>query len=289
MKFDYYFEPSSLDECVHLMNEYGPDARLLAGGTDLVVKMRNRLVKPKAVVSLNQVKELSRIHTVDDGLKLGAMVRLMDISKSDILTGAWEVVKNGAGHVSSMQVRNIGTIGGNSCNASPSADTVPCIMVLYALVNIRGPKGDRDVLLEKFFTGPGKTVLERGEVVVGFTIPNFGKENGTAYKKYAIRGDTDIAIVGVGARLRVDSHGSVTEARLVLGAVAPVPLRVPDVESMLTGNKLDDELIAKAAVAAGEACNPISDARATAGYRREMIRVWVKHVLGEAYAKATGK
>lgn len=289
MKFDYYFEPTSVDECVQLLNEYGPDARLLAGGTDLVVKMRNRLVKPKAVVSLNHIKELSRIHKFDDGLKLGAMARLMDVSKSDVLTGAWEVVKNGAGHVSSMQVRNVGTIGGNTCNASPSADTIPCLMVLDAVVNIKGPKGDRDVPLEKFFAGPGATTLERGEMVVGFTIPNFGTNNGTAYKKYAIRGDTDIAIVGVGARLRVDPQGAVAEARLVLGAVAPVPLRIPDVENLLIGNKLDDELAAKVAVAAGEACNPISDARATAGYRREMIRVWVKHVLREAYDKATVK
>ncbi len=289
MKFDYYFEPTTVEECAQLLNEYGPDARPLAGGTDLVVKMRNRLLRPKAVVSLNQIPELSRIHKFDDGIKIGAMVRLMDLSRSNLLVGPWEVIKRGAGHVSSTQVRNIATIGGNTCNASPSADTIPGLMVVDAVANIRGPNGEREMPLEHFFKGPSVTALERGEFLVGFTVKTLPQGNGTAYKKYAIRGDTDIAIIGVGTRLQVDAGGSITDARLVVGAVAPVPLRLHEVEKQLTGKKLTDEVAATVAQAAGDAIKPITDARATAEYRKEMVRVWTKHVLKEAYEQALQK
>ena len=286
MIFDWYFEPSSVGECVQLLNEYGPEARLLAGGTDLVVRMRNRQVKVKAVISLNNLKELTRINKVDDGLSIGAMVRLMDVAKSEALTGPWGVVRKGAGHVSSMQVRNVGTIGGNTCNASPSADTVPGLMVLDATAEIAGPKGSRSLPLEKFFLAPGKTALERGEMLTGFKLPNFDRGNGCAYKKYSIRGDTDIAIIGVGARLKIGAKGVVDEARLVLGAVAPTPLRLPEVEKMLTGQVFSDDLKDKVAAAAAEACQPITDARATREYRKEMVRVWTRHILKEAYNQA---
>ncbi|MCD8139808.1 MAG: xanthine dehydrogenase family protein subunit M [Planctomycetaceae bacterium] len=289
MRFDYFFEPTSADECTQLLNEYGPDAKPLAGGTDLVVKMRNRLLKPKVLVSLNQMPELGRVYKYDDGIKIGAMARLMDVSRSPLLTGPWEVVKRGAGHVSSTQVRNIATIGGNTCNASPSADTIPGMMVLDAVATIRGPQGEREMPLEHFFKGPGLTALERGEFLQGFTIRNFPNGNGAAYKKYAIRGDTDIAIIGVAARLQVDADNVITDARLVVGAVAPVPLRIPDVEKLLIGQALTDELAVSVGEAAGEWIKPISDARATAGYRREMVRVWTKHVLKEAYGKAVQK
>ncbi|MCD8349072.1 MAG: xanthine dehydrogenase family protein subunit M [Planctomycetaceae bacterium] len=286
MRFDYFFEPISVDECAQLLDEYGPDAKLLAGGTDLVVKMRNRLLRPKVLVSLNQLPELARVYKYDDGIKIGAMARLMDLSKSPLLTGPWEVVKRGAGHVSSTQVRNIATIGGNTCNASPSADTIPGLMVLDAVATIRGPKGEREVPLEKFFKGPSQTALERGEFLLGCTIEKFPAGNGTAYKKYAIRGDTDIAIIGVATRLQVDAEGVVTDARFVVGAVAPVPLRIPDVEKLLIGHKLTDELAVSVGKAAADCIKPISDARATADYRKEMVRVWTKHVLKEAYGKA---
>lgn len=286
MIFDWYFEPSSISECVQLLNEYGPEARLLAGGTDLVVRMRNRQVKVKAVISLNNIKELTRINKADDGLSVGAMVRLMDVAKSEALTGPWGVVRKGAGHVSSMQVRNVGTIGGNTCNASPSADTVPGLMVLDATAEIAGPKGSRSLPLEKFFLAPGKTALERGEMLTGFKLPHFDRGNGCAYKKYSIRGDTDIAIIGVGARLKIGAKGVVDEARLVLGAVAPTPLRLPEVEKMLTGQIFSDGLNDRVAAAAAEACQPITDARATREYRKEMVRVWTRHILKEAYNQA---
>lgn len=286
MRFEWYFEPETVAECIQLLEEYGPDAKVLAGGTDLVVRMRARMIKPKAIVSLNNIKELGRMQKTAEGVSIGGMCRLMDVSKSDMLQGPWKIIAQGAGHVSSLQVRNIATLGGNTCNASPSADTVPGLMILDAKAMIAGPKGERIVPLCEFFVGPGKTVLERGEMLTGFFVPNFGKGNGCAYKKYAIRGDTDIAIVNVGARIAVGQDGKISDARLVLGAVAPTPLRVPEVEKMLVGKMMTEELIDQIANAAASASNPITDARGTKEYRQEMIRVWTRHVLRDAHAQA---
>ncbi len=286
MKFDWYYEPTNLNECIELLNEYGSEAKLLAGGTDLVVRLRSRALKVKTVISLSAMPELERIRKAEDGLVIGAMAKLMDITKSDQFTGPWQVVKKGAGNVSSMQVRNVATLGGNICNASPSADTVPGMIVSDAEVSIVGPEGERTVLLENFFEGPGKTVLKKGELVTAFKLPKQAPGNGTAYKKYAIRGDTDIAIIGVAARLKVNAAGVVEEARIALGAVAPTPIRVPAAESMLIGKVLTEELAAQAAQAAADACTPITDARATKGYRKEMVRVWTRHVLLEAQKNA---
>ncbi len=287
MRFDWYFEPETVKECVQLLEEYGPDARLLAGGTDLVVRMRNRQVKPKAVISINSIKELQRIVKEGDGLSIGAMVRLMDVSRSDMLVGPWQVVKQCAGHVSSMQIRNVGTIGGNTCNASPSADTVPGLMVLDTQVAVAGPKGERTLPLDGFFAGPGKTVLQQGEMLTFFKVPAKPKGNGCAFKKYSIRGDTDISIINVGVRLQVGGDKKITDARLVLGGVAPTPLRVQSAEKMLLGQALSCELKKAVAEDAANSCSPISDARATKEYRKEMVRVWVKHTLQEAYDKAS--
>ncbi len=288
MKFEWYFEPETVKECVELLNEYGEDARLLAGGTDLVVRMRNRQAKPKAVISLNCIKELQRITPEDGGLSIGAMARLMDVSKSEMLTGPWQVVKKCAGHVSSMQIRNVGTIGGNTCNASPSADTIPGLMVLDARVALSGPKEDRVIPLEEFFAGPGKTVLQRGEMLTSFKLATMAKGNGCSFKKYAIRGDTDISIINVGVRLQLDDGKKISDARLVLGGVAPTPLRVPSAEKLLLGQELSCDLKKAVAEEAVSACSPISDARATREYRQEMVRVWVKHTLQEASNQAAG-
>ncbi len=288
MKFDWYFEPETVKECVQLLDEYGDDARLLAGGTDLVVRMRNRQAKPKAVISLNSIKELQRITKEDDGLSIGAMARLMDVSKSELLVGPWQVVKEGAGHVSSMQIRNVATIGGNTCNASPSADTVPGLMVLDAKVALSGPKADRVIPLEDFFTGPGKTVLQRGEMLTSFKLSSFPSNTGCSFKKYAIRGDTDISIINVGVRLQLDADKKIADARLVLGGVAPTPLRVTSAEQLLLGQTLSCELKKAVAEDAAAACSPISDARASKEYRKEMVRVWVKHTLQDAHNQAAG-
>lgn len=286
MRFERYCEPTSINECAALLKEYGSDARLLAGGTDLVPKLKNRILKIKTVVGLGSIPDLKGITKIEDGIYIGSMVTLRNVTKSEELTNNWLVIKEAAGHVSSMQVRNVATIGGNSCNASPSADSVQGLIVMDAFANIDGANGKKYVPLIDFFTAPGRTVLEEGEVLTGFTLPVPKAHTGAVYKKFAIRGDTDISIVGVGSRLTLGSDGKISEARVSLASVAPRPVRALDVEKLLVGNSLTDELIKEAAELAAKGCSPITDQRASKEYRLEMVKVWVRHALVEALERA---
>jgi len=288
MRFEYYHEPTALGECIGLLNQYGSDARLLAGGTDLVVKLRSRVIRPKAVISLGALSELSKIKKDRGGsVEIGAMKTLREIADSDSLEGSFDVIRQGARHVSSMQVRNVATIGGNSCNASPAADTVPGLIAAEAMARIVGSKGERLLPLEDFFEGPGKTVLGVGEFITGFYIPALPPRTGGVYKKYSIRGDADLAIVGVAVRLTLDKRQMVKLARIVLGAVAPTPIRARGAEELLLGEIHNEELIEEASLAAVEECKPISDQRATAEYRKEMVKVWTRYAIREAFQKAS--
>ena len=288
MRFEYYHEPPSIRECIELLNHYGPDASVLAGGTDLVVKLRSGAAGPKAVISLGAVGELSKLEMNSDrSVSIGAMMTLRDVERADSLAGGFDVIRQGARRVSSMQVRNVATLGGNSCNASPGADTVPGLIASEANARIAGPAGERSMPLETFFRGPGITALGRGEILIGFHVPCPPPFTAGAYIKYAIRGDTDLAIVGVAARLTLDEKGTIRGVRIVLGAVAPTPIRARQAEDLLIGRPLGDELLRDAARAAAEDSRPISDQRATAQYRREMVRVWTRYALQGAYQKCT--
>lgn len=286
MRFEKYFEPTTVAECSQLLKEYGAEAKILAGGTDLVPRLKNKTWKPKAVIGIWNIPDINGIIVDKDGLELGAAAKLRKISLDKVLEKDYKVIMEAAGNVSSMQVRNIATIGGNACNASPSADAIQGLMVMDAKAVIAGAEGIREVPIEEFFTGPGKTVLEKGEMLVKFKVPAPKPSTGAVYKKYAIRGDTDISIVGVGCRLTLEDDGTIKEARISFAAVAPKPIRGTAVEEMLIGKKLTAELIEKAGEAAGNSCNPISDQRATAEYRKEMICVWTRHALEEAEERA---
>lgn len=286
MRFDYC-EPATIGECIDLLTCYGPDAQILAGGTDLVVKLRARTVRPKVVVNLGALAELSKIEKCDDGsVKIGAMTTLREIIRSDCLAGVFDIIRQGAGHVSSMQVRNVATLGGNSCNASPGADTVPGLIAAEAVARIVCPGGERLLPLENFFEGPGKTALRVGEILTGFRVPAPRPLTGGSYKKYSIRGDADLAIVGVAARLTVDENGAVQRARIVLGAAGPIPLRARNAEQLLLERRPDEDLFKEAALAAAQESRPITDQRATAQYRKEMIKVWTGYALRDAFRKA---
>lgn len=285
MKIDKYLEPATVDEAIKMLGSEEKPV-VLAGGTDVVVRLRNRQAKTDVIVSLYGIKDLEGIKETNEGLFIGSMTKLMDVSKSEKLKGPWSVIAQGAGHISSQQVRNTGTIGGNTCNASPSADSVPGLICCDAKVRIKGSGGERSIPLEQFFKGPSVNALEKDEILLGFDLPSPDKGVGTAYKKYAIRGDTDIAIINVGAKIKINQEGTVTDAKICLGAVAPTPLISPDTADILIGKKVDEELIEAAAKKASEVCTPITDARATKEYRREMIYVWTKHVIREAVKRA---
>lgn len=286
MRFKKYFEPTSIKECTALLNEYGKSARILAGGTDIVPRLKNKIIKIETLISLQSIPELYALEKTDEGLKIGAMVTLRNITKSKLLDDGYKVIAEAAGHISSMQVRNIATIGGNTCNASPSADSVPALLVSDAFANISGPQGERKIPLINFFKGPGKTDLQEGELLTGFTVPVPALRTGAVYKKFTIRGDTDISIVGVGARLDLNSNGVIENARIALAAVGPTPIRAYEVEKLLVGKVFSDELVKEAGNLAEKGCNPITDQRATKEYRKEMVNVWVRNALIEAEQRA---
>lgn len=289
MRFDKYFEPKTVEECCQLLKEYGSDAKILAGGTDIVPRLKNKVIRPKAVVGIWNIPQIDAIAVGKEGLELGAAAQLRRISQDKSLEKDYKVIMEAAGNVSSMQVRNVATIGGNACNASPSADAIQGLMAMDAKAVIAGIDGTREVAIEDFFTGPGKTVLEKGEMLLSFKVPAPKQCTGAVYKKFAIRGDTDISIVGVACRLTLQKDGTVEEARISLAAVAPKPIRVNAVEKLLVGKKLTAELIEKAGEVAADSCSPISDQRATAEYRKEMIRVWTRHAIEEAEERAKAK
>lgn len=289
MRFDQYFEPATIEECCRILKEYGSDAKILAGGTDVVPRLKNKIWRPKAVVGISKLPDIDAITVQKDGLILGAAAQLRKISLDSSLEKDYKVIMEAAGNVSSMQIRNMATIGGNACNASPSADAIQGLMVMDAKAVITGSDGNREAAIEEFFTGPGTTVLKEGEFLLSFKVPAPKPGTGAIYKKFAIRGDTDISIVGVGCRLTLQKDGTIEEARISLSAVGPKPLRAFDAEKLLIGQKLTAELIEQAAEAAENSCTPITDQRATAEYRKQMVRVWTRHAIEEAEVRAKGK
>ena len=284
MKFEKYFRPTTVQEALDLMKEYGTDCKVIAGGTDVVIRLRARTLRVQAIIDISAIPELKGITLSKDKAVIGAAHDLRSLSLDPaLLESEWEIVAECAGHVSSTQIRNLATLGGNNVNASPSADTTPALLISDAVVNVVGPNGARDIPIDEFFVGPGKTVLEQVELITSFTLPK--QEGAAAYHKHAIRGDTDISIVGVGVRIALDENGVVTMARVSLGGVAPRSIRVKNVEELLVGTKLTDEDIEKAAELARDSITPITDQRATAEYRKEMVYVNVKNMIREAVAK----
>lgn len=289
MRFDKYYEPTTALECCRILKEYGSDAKILAGGTDVVPRLKNKTWRPKAIVSICKLPDIDTIAVQKDSLELGAAARLRRISLDKSLEKDYRVIMEAAGNVSSMQIRNIATIGGNACNASPSADAIQGLMAMDAKAVIAGSDGIREVAIEDFFTGPGTTVLKEGEFLLKFKIPAPKAGTGAVYKKFAIRGDTDISIVGVACRLILQKDGTIEDARISLAAVAPKPIRASEAEKLLIGKKLTEELINQAGEAAANSCTPISDQRATAEYRKQMVGVWTRHAVEEAAERAKSK
>ncbi len=286
MRFEKYFEPTTVEDCCQILKEHGSDAKILAGGTDIVPRLKNKSWNPIAIIGIGKIPHIDDIVVSKEGLELGAGAQLRKISMDKSLEKDYKVIMEAAGHVSSMQIRNIATIGGNACNASPSADAIQGLMVMDATAVIASSQGTREVPIEDFFTGPGKNVLNEGEILLRFKVPAPKPGTGAVYKKFAIRGDTDISIVGVACRLTLQEDGTIEEARISLAAVAPKPIRVMAAEKALVDKKLTAELIEEIGEIAADICTPISDQRGTAEYRKEMIRVWTRHALKEAKERA---
>jgi len=286
MRLEKYIRAATVDECIEHLSGTGGGASILAGGTDLIPKMRLRKITVPVVIDLAHIPELRRIEREEHGIFIGSMNRLRALQKEERLTGAMRLLSQCAGHVSSMQVRNIATLGGNICNASPSADTVPGLLALGAIARIRGPYGEREAALESFFVDSGKTILSPEELLTGVFIPHIPPNTGIAYRKYAIRGDSDISLVGAGVMVTLDERGNIAGARIALASVGPTPLRMTEAERMLIGRQPEAALLQEAAVACAKGCQPITDQRATKEYRREMVRVWVEDAIKGAVSSA---
>ena len=278
--FDFY-QPASLQEASRLLKENGPGGRFLAGGTDLVIAMKEKGLVPKYIVDLKRIAGLSGIREQGDGsIAIGALTTMREIETSPVITKKYPFLSQSAAEVGSIQIRNRATVGGNMANATPSADVAPSLIALNATAKIVGANSDRTVPLEEFFRGPGQTVMASDEILTELTIPKTGPRLVGEYIKFSPREMMDLAYVGVAVAYNLgDSDKKCDGVRIVLGAVAPTPLRAKRAEAALEGQVLTDALAEKVGRIAAEEAKPISDVRSSADYRRAMVGAMTRRAL----------
>ncbi|MBI5569555.1 MAG: xanthine dehydrogenase family protein subunit M [Desulfomonile tiedjei] len=284
-KFEY-FAPRTLEAALNLLIEQGQDAHVMAGGTDVMVKMTHGRLKPRAIVALQEIEGLEGVRfDAAEGLTIGATARLAAVaSHSDVLK-YYPALAQAILSMANVEVRNMGTVAGNLCNAAPSADSAPPLIVMGAEVTLASLKGERRLSLDQFFTGPGFTLMEHGEIMTSIRVPVPPPRSGASYKRISARCGVDIAAVGVGATATFDGEVC-KKAAVVLGAVAPIPLRAMKTEGLLLGQAWTQELIEKAGNEAAEEAKPISDIRASAQWRKNMVAVLTQRALREAQERA---
>lgn len=299
-----YLKPASIEEAIRLLQRHGNGAMLIAGGTDVMVGIRQKKFAPQVLVSLKGVKELDRIEPDENGVRIGALSTHRKIAESALIRDAFSALGDAARHVGSLQIRNVATIGGNISNALPSADTACPLMVFNTQVKIRGPRGERTLLLEQFFIKPGKTALQQDEILVELIIPSLPPHSGSCYKKVARREAMEISMLGIAMMLAVEtadaaplkealaSHACLEklydaldqseiycrEARLSLGVVAPTPIRAKSAEAVLEGVRLSTGILLEAGEKASKEAKPRDTMRGAAWFRTEMVRVLPKRL-----------
>ena len=284
MKRFEYLAPRSLKEALQILSDR-PEAIPLAGGTDLLVRVKEGSRSVETLLSLKRVPEL-RQYAHNGTLILGSTVTVGRIAADPRIQQAYTALAVGAGLIGSVQIRNVATVGGNLCNASPSADTAPPLLVLGAQAVIAGAQGERTIPLEEFFEEPGRTALQAGELLTAITLPQPAQRSGSFYLRHTPRARMDLAVVGVAAAVTVEADGSIVDARLALGAAAPVPLRARQAEALLAGQVLTDELWREVGATAAREAEPIDDQRASAEYRRHLLDVLTRRALRGALARA---
>ncbi|MFH1137479.1 MAG: xanthine dehydrogenase family protein subunit M [Pseudomonadota bacterium] len=284
-----YLSPRSLREASALLAAHGDKARLMAGGTDLLIRMSHRAMTPEFVIGLGRLPGLDYLRfDPDKGLSIGALAKLSGVAESSEVNRYYPALAQSAAVTATVQIRNMGTVVGNICNAAPSADNACPLLVHDAEVLAAQPGGERIIPLDEFFRGPGLTALEPGEIVKEIRLPAPGRRTASNYQKISARSKVDIAATAVAALIGLDEEGLCSKARIALGAVGPTPLRARRAEKILEGRAPSPELIAQAGAAAAEESSPISDVRASAGYRKAMVEVLTKRALTAA-AEAAGK
>jgi len=286
-----FHEPATLDECLSLLNQHGSEAAVLAGGTDLLVNMKKGLVRPGLLVSLARVGELQEISTNGNsgGLQLGAMVTMDAIAAHEEIRRRFGILAQAAQKLGSPLIRNRASIGGNLVTARPAADSHGPLICLGARIRLEDLSGSREVSAEDFFLGPGESVRRPNELVTRVTIDNPPPRSGGAYLKYGIRKTLEIAVVNVGVLLGMGADKTISHARVALGAVAPKTVRSLNAEKTLVGHSPDEKTIKTAAKAAAADCEPISDIRGSAEYRRMLVEVLTGRAIQDAVNRARSR
>jgi aerobic carbon-monoxide dehydrogenase medium subunit len=284
-----YEAPETLDKAVALLAGESGIARVLAGGTDLLVQMKTDVIEPVLVIDIKRIKEMRTITEEAGGFRVGAAVTGAELKEHAKLKAAWPGIVEAANLIGSTQVQGRATMGGNLCNGSPAADSVPALIAAGAVATIVGPKGRRELPVDAIMLAPRKLALEKGEIVASFLIPAKAKHSGDAYLRFIPRTEMDIAVVGCGVSLTVDDKGVCTAARLSLGAVAEKPLLVTDAAKALIGSKVDAAALDKFAAAASAACRPIDDKRGTKDFRIKVAGVLARRTAEIALQRAQGK
>lgn len=283
-----YKTPKTIKEAVDLLAA-NAGALALAGGTDLLVKMRAGMIEPATIVDLKGIPRLRGIESSPGGFRIGAATSCAEIGEHAGVKAAWPGVVEGLKLIGSTQVQGRATLGGNLCNASPAADSVPALIAAGAICEIAGPGGEREAPIESVLAGPGRTTLARGEFIVGIKLPAPRPHSGDAYLRFIPRTEMDIAVVGVGVALTLDGNGVCTHARVGLGAVAPTALLVDAASKALIGTRVDDAALDALAKAASAACKPIDDKRGTIDFRIKVAGVLAKRAAQTALERAKAK
>jgi len=279
--------PSTLDQAGALLRQHGLDARLLAGGTDLLVDLKTGRTVASHVISLHGIDGLGSVTRGDDGaLRIGALTSINQLHDSPLLTGPLSSLRDAAGQMAAHQIRNAATVGGNIASAVPCADIPPLLITMKAEVLLWSADGERSAPLDTFFLGPRQTVMKEGEVLTAVTVPVLPEQFGAAYTRLALRNGNGIAVAAVAAGLTLNDDNTITEARLALGAVAPIPLLAEEAGTLLTGRPADEAAFAEAAAAAEKVAEPICDVRGSDEYRREVVGVLTRRALETARDRA---
>jgi CO/xanthine dehydrogenase FAD-binding subunit len=283
-----YAAPDTIEAATALLNNATGEARVMAGGTDILVQLHTDLIDPDLIVDIKNIPGLRTVTEEADGFRVGAAVSGMNLMDHASFGDVWPGVLDGVSLIGSMQVKGRASIGGNLCNASPAADSVPPLIAADAVAAITGPNGSREAPVADIITGPGKTSLGQGEIITSFLFPTRPPRSGDAYLRLTPRTEMDIAVVGAGVNVTLDEDGVCVAARVVLGAVAPTPIVVEDAANALIGTKGDDAALANLATAASAACNPISDKRGTKEYRIKTAAVIARRAAEKALERARG-
>lgn len=282
-----YESPRSVEDAVALLAA-DENARVLSGGTDLLVRLRLGHIAPSSIIDIKKIDGMRAITREDGGFRIGAAVSGAQMSEHTDLCAIWPGVVEATDLIGSTQIQGRATAVGNLCNAGPAADSVPALIAAGAMVHIVGPNGARDVAVQDIPTGPGKTSLAQGELVTSLFLPARGSNSADAYLRFIPRTEMDIAVVGCGVSLTLDDDATITQARVSLGAVAPVVLLVAQAADAIVGTQLDDRALDALARAASAAANPIDDKRGTIAFRKDVSGVLAQRAAKIAYSRAKG-